>query len=285
MNRMRAIARVGAFDGYWPITEFVSVLHPAPSKHKAIAMLVGYFDETGIGGRDKVVMVAGAVTDSVEWSRLELPWRAYLRQHQKRVYHAVDCEHGEGEFERTDRPLREALTYALSKELSRIPLQGFASGVVRGDWVYASAAAKTRARDDPYYLAFELCLQQISAWSKKCADGEPVALVFAKQEQYEPRELVLHEFYQRAKQFGIEGIGSLTFCSPKLLVQLQAADMLWYEVHRRFAESSTGNPETSRIAFKNLEEAGNMSLSCMIHDRLSLSALQWKRPTVGEAPS
>jgi hypothetical protein len=268
----RMVRSSSAGLGYWPAEQFARSVLGGSSRHGAIAVLVGYFDESGMAPRDKVAMIAGAVADSAAWSALEKPWAKHLASFEKTWYHAVDAEHGEGDFSRTDRPFREAVTNLLSRELAAVPMQMFVSGAYRADWQFASDAVKKRCQDDPYYFAFELCLQQISRWSQDYCDGEPVALVFAEHDQYQERARRLHEFYQRARGLGIAGIGGISFCNPRHLIPLQAADMICYEVHRRFADDPRGNPAVSRRAFQNLEDGGSMSV--MIHDRDSLAALR-----------
>src|SRR5690242_7645328 len=93
----------------WPIAEFARSIG---AKH--LAMLVGYFDDSGTHSNSKVCLTAGIIADTVIWDRIERPWKAQLRRGGYSWFHAVDCEHGENEFETTDRPRREAFAMGLS---------------------------------------------------------------------------------------------------------------------------------------------------------------------------
>src|SRR5712692_10062926 len=69
-----------------------------------IAMLVAYFDESGTHGREaEVTTIAGLVGDSIEWSRLELPWKKRLAEIPSNLgkittFHATDCAGKTGDF-------------------------------------------------------------------------------------------------------------------------------------------------------------------------------------------
>ena len=278
-SRIGPVLRSSApsFDG-WSIAEFARAIHGPNSKHKAIAVLVGYFDESGIGARDKLTTVSGIVADSVIWGRLERPWRKGLGPSGPtpgvKWFHSVACEHGEGQFARIDEPFRSALVYRLSTELGKLPGQGFASGVVRDDWQFAPDALKRRNLNDPYFFALELCLQQISSYSKSHCDGEPIALVFAKQQQYQAGANRLHDFYQSASHLhGFSGIGSISWSEPRLIVPLQAADMLAYEVYRYWLSQRGLDAAPMRPALKNIEREGQLSISFTLHDKDTLPDL------------
>lgn len=259
--------------GYWPIMEFTRSIQGAASKHGAVAVLVGYFDESGISKQDPLVLVAGAVADSVIWSRLELPWKEHLGTTRVDWFHAVDCEHGEGEFKHIDRPFRQSLVYALSRELGSLRPQCFGSGLFRDDWQFVADIVRRRTGDDPFYFCFELCLQQISEWSRTYADGEPVALVFAQHQKYRNRAEQLHSYYQRyqsANEHRITGIGSITFADPRRVIPLQAADLVAYEIYRNRVDSKAETDLPMRPSLKNLEKSGT-SLSLILHDANSLA--------------
>lgn len=237
-------------------------------------MLVGYFDESGTSDKDPIVLVGGAVADSILWSRIEVRWREKLAEFGLSSYHAVDCENRWGEFQKFERGIREALTNYFSALLSEVEGQGFGSAVVRKDWRdWAPDAVRQRCNDDPFYFSLELCFQQISRWSVEHVGGEPVALVFAEHQQYSPRIESIHRAYQNARERW-PGIGSISFAKPELVVEIQAADLLCYEMFR-FAN----RPEDpQRKTWQNIERgSGNLALSYLFHDAETLQQLAPKQ--------
>ena len=195
---------------YWPIEEFAQSVLGSASKHKAVAVLVGYFDESGISANDHIALTGGAVADSMTWASIERPWKKWLSagqfcEREISCFHAVDCEHGQREFFPMERPLREALSDKLSDEIGKIQPRCFAAGVVRKDWGYANAELKAAVADNPFYLTVALCMEQISNWSQEFADGEPVAMVFARQKEFNAATAAIHSEY-----FGdFPGIGAI----------------------------------------------------------------------------
>ena len=73
-------------------------------------------------------------------------------------------------------------------------------------------------------------MQYVSSWSRKYANGETVSLVFAEQRQYKDHAAKIHEMYQASNLY--HGLGSLTIAKPKLLIPLQAADLVCYETYK-----------------------------------------------------
>jgi hypothetical protein len=259
------------FQGYWPIEEFARSILGGSSKHKAVAVLVGYFDESGISQNQPIALAGGAVADSVVWSRIELPWRRALSDEKsigKRIscFHAFDCEQGEGEFSSVRRPLRDALAWRLSDEIGKIRPQCFAAGVMRNDWSYASPELRAAAHEDPYYLSVALCIEQIARWSRQYASGEPVALVFAKQTTLNAVTSAIHSDY--FEEF--PEVGAMSVATPQLVIPLQVADFVSYESYRYAVNADAG--ETRRL-WKNLEKHG-VGLDFRIHNRDTLPLIK-----------
>lgn len=252
----------------WPTTEFVRSVQ---GRQGPLAVLVAYFDESGISKNEKVALVGGAVMDSVVWARLDRPWAENLKTSRVTWFHAVDCENRWGEFEHLERPLRDSLVRALSVALAKQGPQCFGSAIYRDAWAFATDTVRTRSFDDPYFFCFELCLQQVADWSNKYAGGEPVALVFANQMEYKDRAIAIHQMYQEAKERW-SSLGSLTFADPRLLVPLQAGDLLAYELYQ-FIKGGATYGGYSRQAFRHFETIGGTAMSLMIHDRESVSKL------------
>jgi hypothetical protein len=270
-GRIGPVQRAAEFAGHWPINEFARSLLGSSSKHKAVAVLVGYFDENGISANQRVTLVGGAVADSVIWGRLNRPWARLLRNVGQNCYHAWACDQGEEDFSRTNRPLRDALTNGLSMELAKVPFQGLVSGVYRDDWGSAPEFMKRRFHNDPFLMAVEQCFQQISRWSEEFADGEPVAIVYARRQGFEDKQSAILSLYQTL--YGMPGLGPIAFASPREVVPLQAADMICYEVYRRAIDMRYAPDAPLRQAMQNFERA-NTSIDCQIHDADSLQKAQ-----------
>jgi Protein of unknown function (DUF3800) len=245
---------------------------------KVIAMLFAYFDESGTSDHEDVALIGGAIADLAFWDQLEAPWKKILRSFGINTYHATDCENRRGEFEPFERPIRDAITAGLAIELAKVPLQGFGSGVYREDFKFCPAEIRKNCQDDPMLMCFELCMQQVSSWSRQYAGSEPVNLVFAKHQKYQRHDQEIHAKYlSRAETWG-RGIGSIAFADPAQLVQLQAADLLSYESFRFACEQRKGKPSNTanRPVWKYISE-GERPISLMLHDLESLQKLKFRK--------
>lgn len=257
----------------WRIADFVRFIAGGSRGRVAMAMLVAYFDESGISDNDVVALIGGAVSYVDHWSLLEAPWNNVLKQYGVHTFHAVDCEHGSKEFKHIRRDIRESIRNGVANELSKIPIQGIVSAVYRKDWESAPEEVKRLSMDDPFYFVLNFCLQQVSSWSMEYANGDRVSLVFAKQQQYNKNTADLHAGYLSAASRW-PGIGAISFEEPKFLVPLQAADLIAYEAYRyAVAHRNSSVPTSPDRAWKYLVGGGNFAMSFKVHDRASLQEL------------
>ncbi len=193
-------------------------------------MLVAYLDETGLHGDSPFVAVCGFVGTTIEWSRLERPWAENLRTSRVSVFHATDCENGDGEFFGKNKAIRDALISGLSGELSKRELDVVVCGVAKKEWDQRAPAKIKERFQTPYHFCLEFVLQKLNTWSLAKAGCEPIAMVFADHQQYRARTMEVYEHYIYSGEF--PHLGFLSFGKPKCLIQLQAADLLAHETYK-----------------------------------------------------
>jgi len=267
----------------WPIAEFA---HSIGAKH--VAMLVGYFDDSGTHDRSSVCLLAGVISNSVYWGRIEQEWAARLLTRRAQGitwFHAFDCEHGHNEFKDIRRDLREPFAYGLSNVLCNhsYGVQCIASAVKRKDWDdCAPDFLKVRCLNDPYNFCFEHCLQQVANWSIQAAKGEPVALVFAKRQGSDEFSAMIHGVYLRGETYQLPGLGAFSVADPRLVLPLQAADLFAYEMYR-YAQVYNGPDTPKRPVLENLYAKG-LSMYATIHDKNSLASIRPRSPAQGKQP-
>lgn len=193
-------------------------------------MLVAYFDESGTHGEAaRVTTVAGLVGDSREWARLEYEWRKRLGQ--IKCFHATDCAAGDGEFRGLSVEDRRDLSINLAKIIasSGDRLVAVGGAVYRDDWNYAVSDIIKAQFHTRYHFCLSMALMQVSELSLKHADGDPVAYVFAKHDEYGEYAQTIHEVFSKSKTLPI---GHMGFGEPKCVVPLQMADLYAYENYK-----------------------------------------------------
>jgi Protein of unknown function (DUF3800) len=202
--------------------------------------LRAYCDESYTQDCDFVV--AGYVAPAAEWLKLEGPWQEALRETGLSEFKMRNCEMGQGEFkDRTDRPDLQRRFIALIKS---IDVLGYA---VRIDLrTYKEVRKQLEPEVHPKYFAawlqaFSTQVSFLATFARPYE--EPIAFVFDEQHEYARRA---HDLYNQLKQGevfqGYARLGAITFDDSKRLVPLQAADMLAYEVHRRFRSGEQTEP-------------------------------------------
>lgn len=217
-------------------------------------MLVAYIDETGTHSSSLVAGVCGFIGTAIEWVRLERPWASCLARCKSSVFHATECEEGEGEYFGKSRGIRDALLTGLTDELINRRLSIVSSMVAQQDWNRCASAKIKKRFKTPYHFCFEAMIQRLCAWSREYGSGEPVALVFADQPQYRERAIKVYEHYR----YGIRypQLGSLSFEKPQQVIPLQAADLLSYWTYqymkRRIKAGTEGGIEDCHPALVKL---------------------------------
>lgn len=210
----------------WPISEFAQSIGA-----RNLAMLVAYFDESGThGNKSKAVCISGFVGTSTEWARLEKPWSEHLLTLGVSTFHASECEAGTGEFFGKHRGLRESLANGLTIEIAKRNIALITTAVLVDDWNKCASHELKERFKTPYHFCFEFVMHKIDKWSRANVGGEPVALVFADQEQFKERAKIIHDLYFDSKQNF--RLGSLTFAKPQCVIPLQAADLSSYEAYQ-----------------------------------------------------
>ena len=214
-----------------------------------MVLLRAYFDESGVHGGAHVTGIAGFVGTAAAWEYIEERWLAELQRFPAdqlsrfrspedaiKAFHAVDCEHGEGEFSDIVRPIREAFNIRLARVLAEAPegcqVKGVWSAVETPAWDSFNSPEFCARYATPYQLCAEYCFQRVAEWSRAYANNAPVALVFAETDSLTRNIKEIFANYRANKRWA--HIKSFTTASPVDCVPLQAADMLSYESYREW---------------------------------------------------
>ncbi len=218
-----------------PFAEYLDVFHPRGDTRRITAVLKAYFDESGTdGAQSPVVVVAGFVATGDAWIAADERWRAALLEFGLDHYHAKDCEYGSGPFWKwAGAPeMRRAATLALTEIIRDTGLYGFWAAIPRDDWEAEADSALLARYPEPYFLCFERCLQEVSAWSAQFQQGAPVAIVMSEQNEYEELASRIYRDYIAAKR--PLALRSLTFTDMLSCTPCQAADLLAYAANKQF---------------------------------------------------
>lgn len=226
--------------------------HPPSHRHKVIALIRAYFDETGIHNGSEATVVCGIVAPEGIWDDFDFDWKKQLNVFSVPYFHAVECEHAQGAFQSLQRPLRDSLVWGLADVIGKHRILILNAGVSNRDWENFPHIWKVFK--SPFHLCFAYCLEKISNWSNQHADGEPVALIFSEQNEYRPNAEKIYDAYIAAKGLP-HRLVSLQFSSMKDFAGLQGADLVCYETYQHLIAGSPSENEIKRVGQKRLLNA------------------------------
>jgi hypothetical protein len=181
-------------------------------------MIAAYFDETGIHDQSPFAAVCGLVGSTIEWARLELPWRKILARHGVTHFHSSAMP---------TKEIRDSLAYALVDEIAKRDFDVVIAAVAKQDWDRCVSPDNKQRFQTPYHFCFEFMLHKLNTLSIERARREPIAAVFADHPSYRLRAEQIHAEYHHSSNY--PNVGSLTFGSPRDVIPLQAADLLAHE--------------------------------------------------------
>lgn len=217
------------------IKEFARAVCGYNSPDPFLAMLVAFFDESGIHDHSTVISVGGLIGRMREWDRLEKPWRQNLERPwlpKDLWFHAYECEEGVKQFEGVDRPFRDALVNGLSIALCDRMIGYVGGAVYRSAWDnIATPKLREAYGGSPYAFCVATAMVRAADFAQKVNPGERAALVFALPD-LAAKQLAI-EVHDKLMGEGYPGIGALSFSTPQELIQIQAADLIAFEIYQQ----------------------------------------------------
>src|SRR5208337_2242557 len=194
------------------IAELADTLSPDWCRHKGLALLRAYFDESGVHAGSPATIIAGFIGSRAQWRSAAKKWKPIV---------------GDLVFHYKDMRKEERLISELADLLSESGLGVVAAGF-SGDWSRAIAHGSDWSRRFPscYHMIFEHCFWQMDRYSKEHWNGEPIAVMFSRQDEYAKRAEEVWRAYKGNELW--KNIVSFSYGDPELS-PLQAADMIAYE--------------------------------------------------------
>ena len=200
-----------------------------------VAVIKAYFDESGIHDGSPVVTVGGYFGEPAAWRDFTKEWNRTKRP--IKVFHAVDAQNLQGEFEGWSPEDRDELVKRLLPIIPKHPVAAVLMGINLDAFKEAM-----RGRSDlqeifgtPYTACFQWALQSLVEHAEKFNFDERIACFHESNDfQREARESF--DFIMNDSRY--RNISSLTFGRKEDFVPLQAADILAYEGNKRLRDLS-----------------------------------------------
>lgn len=201
-----------------------------------VEVLKAFIDDSGSGGDSPWYVLAGYVGTVESWDAFDMPWRAVLNWEPKLDYYkASECmgiPAGEKD-ERVDALIKVIGGHAMRALYVRVKQQDYNEVIkpyVPEEW------------DNPYYFLFTAILASGTSAEKYFGSSRPIEFIFDKANKLEQPSHRLYSQISGGPQFG-NRVVNVHYEDEKEFLPLQAADLLAWQVRRRFSVKETPRPE------------------------------------------
>lgn len=204
-----------------------------PRKGRLVAVLTGYFDESGTQAGSPVVVVAGYVARQDQWETFGEQWERALRDWHIPFFHMTDYENRQkyfGDWTGRERYERLARLYDI---ISGNVQFSISTSILKSDYAAVRAPKEKAKIGGMYGLAAAGCLIYTAEEFRAIDDQGWVAYVFeagAKGRHQVDRVFALNERNPVLKER--YRLLSLRFEDKRQFAPLQAADILAYEIYK-----------------------------------------------------
>lgn len=218
-----------AFD----LHEFaVGMIGPA-GESSLVAMLFGYFDESGTDGTSPHTAIAGFFGPLSDWCAIMGEWGAEIDREGVRPFHRAECKARRGPYwnwaeDRAIKHIDRLSGIAASSPL--IPV----SATFTGDWACVADTPELKVRfPHAYHLCFELLIANILDQARNHYPGDnSIMLVFERQDQFSSRAQQIYDTFKFNGRW--EQVRHFSYGDKKDVPYLQIADLFAWEIRRYF---------------------------------------------------
>lgn len=199
-----------------------------------------------------VFALAGYVGRPDQWEEFDRTWKQALRWDNLTEFKASDCEQGRRQYSRRSVGSRRQICERFISHIRRSGLRGLGVALdLRAYDLYRDEIRQLRKRspdgkkpparfDDPYYVAFQHILDQVSDLMDlvRCPPDETAAFVFDRRGGFEGNARAVFVSLQATPQG--KRLATADYASSEDHPGLQAADILAFEIRRHFEDIAYG---------------------------------------------
>lgn len=202
-------------------------------------MVTAYFDESSTHASSPLIVIAGGVSDDVQWSFFEAEWKGLLEEFKVPYFHMRKFAHSIGPFApwKGDEKRRRQFIERLVGILRRRVTVSIGLALLLDAYREVVTPEKVAEFGTPYALCGNLCVRLTGEWAQRRQHDEPIRYVFESGAQ-EAAEL--QSGFNAAT--AVEAVqkhyrmGSFEFAGKKDLGALQAADFIAWELAKTMVE-------------------------------------------------
>jgi hypothetical protein len=216
-------------------------------------MVQVYFDDSGTGANDSVVVVAGYIASLLQWQRFDQEWRSLLSEFGVRVMHRAELENFRGEFVGWTPAKRDVFVQKAQRIIRRRTYVAIGIAVIKSDFEKIIPETLKRFYGGAYGFCAILCLARAKRWFDKAKQKDPIDWVFEAGTAGSGQiGHLLDAIYAKVEMRNDFRLGRWTFAG-KDVVPLQAADVIAYEIFKHAVNRAVTQPRRKvRLSLQHL---------------------------------
>jgi Protein of unknown function (DUF3800) len=221
-------------------------------------VLIAYVDESGSDDANAVIGVGGLISNSEKWAEFESRWTSVMLASEVKYSHMREFAHSVGEFTKWKsstkgfEPQRRAFLAALCASITNSAAYSFGAILTKSHYEQFVPEDMRKDMGTPYTFLGRYCMARVGVWADNNGVDEPVNIVF---EQGQPETalrfqhgiLSAHELAR--KEFRI---GQLSFADKRSVLELQAADVVAYELVKHWNDLASSRSNKPRYPLQQL---------------------------------
>jgi len=212
-----------------------------------IHMLKAFIDDSGSGGDSPWYVIAGYVGTVEAWDAFEGPWRNVLDGPPKLEYFkASEAEslRSEGQWSGISKDARNVRIDALIGVIQKFATRAIYVRMMQKDFNDVIKPYIPKKWDNAYFFLFMGFMAASTSIEKYVGEGQPIEFVFdcAEKKRIQDPSLLLYDQCMTLPQFGGR-VHNIHYEDEKKFTPLQAADLLAWQIRRRFSVDGDIRPQ------------------------------------------
>jgi hypothetical protein len=210
-------------------------------------MLKAFVDDSGSGGDSPWYVLAGYVGAGEAWDAFESPWRAVLDEPARLEYFkASEAEslRSDGQWSGVSKDERNARLGSFIGVIGEFATRAFHVRLKQIDYNEVIRPYIPEKWDNAYFFLFIGFLAAATSVEKYAGDGQPIEFVFdyADKKRIQKPSLQLFDQCMNYPQFDGR-VHNIRYEDEKKFLPLQAADLLAWQIRRRFSVKGDIRPQ------------------------------------------
>lgn len=216
-------------------------------------MVTAYFDDSGTGASDSVVVVAGYIGSVFQWQKFNMEWSWLLSQFGVSQMHRAELESFHGDFYGWTPERRSLFVNKAQQIIKRRTYVALGCAVIKEEFETMFPDNLKRFYAGAYGFCATLCLARARRWFDKTNQKDAIDWVFEAGTQGSGQiGHLLNALYSDVdarRDFRLRGWSF----SGKDVLPLQAADVIAYEMFKHATNQLVTQPRRNvRISFQHL---------------------------------